>query len=184
MTKKLRARRLSRGDPAAERWLRGEWVGEIDFLPGAPPGGLDSRQLLWRDHADRIIAEYAEEHPGKRPPRWWEYTRPKPAPRQRVGGVGTAVYEHLMRSSGFPQLDCKIGIPAKWISRRDKDWLPFKGCPCCEAVDPADPPKFEAQAVYLQRLNLLLLGEAKRLRPADFEPELVFADQKDPEDSD
>ena len=39
------------------------------------------------------------------------------------------------------------------------------------AFDPADPPVFESQATFLKRHELLLPGEAKRLRRADYAPE-------------
>jgi hypothetical protein len=143
------------------------------FHAAAAPGELDERQKLWLAHGERFTADYADENPGKRPPRWWEYSRPSPEPRLRVGGVGTALYEHLMRTEGYPRLDYKIGIPAKWISRSDKQRMPFKGCGCCQAVDPSDPPRFESQAAYLRRLKLLLPDEERRLGPADFEPEVV-----------
>ena len=39
-------------------------------------------------------------------------------------------------------------------------------------VDEEDPPLFEAQASYLERLGLLLPGERRRLAKSDFEPEL------------
>ena len=41
------------------------------------------------------------------------------------------------------------------------------------AIDPTDPPRYEAQAAYLKRHKLLLPGEERRLAPADFEPEEV-----------
>jgi hypothetical protein len=36
-----------------------------------------------------------------------------------------------------------------------------------------DPPMFESEASYLQRLGLLLPGERKRLRRADFSPVVI-----------
>ncbi len=38
-----------------------------------------------------------------------------------------------------------------------------------QAIDPADPPRFESQAAYLRRHKLLLPGEEKRLTAADFD---------------
>ena len=40
-------------------------------------------------------------------------------------------------------------------------------------IDPADPPRYEAQATYLRRYGLLLRGEEKRLPPDAYEPEAV-----------
>jgi len=45
----------------------------------------------------------------------------------------------------------------------------FKGV----AIDPNNPPRFEAQAAYLKRLGLFLAGEERRLKKADFEAEAI-----------
>ena len=41
----------------------------------------------------------------------------------------------------------------------------FKGV----AIDPNDPPLYEAQATYLKRLGLFLVGEERRVKRADWE---------------
>ena len=52
------------------------------------------------------------------------------------------------------------------------------------AIDPEDPPRYESQATYLKRLDLLLPGELKRLTSADFEPELVMPEDDETEAAD
>ncbi len=42
-----------------------------------------------------------------------------------------------------------------------------------EEPDPADLPRYESEAAFLKRLELLLPGEERRLRPKDYEPEAV-----------
>ena len=42
----------------------------------------------------------------------------------------------------------------------------LKGVP----FDPKDPPTFESEAAYLDRLKLLAPGERRRIPAADFEP--------------
>lgn len=43
-------------------------------------------------------------------------------------------------------------------------------------VNLADPLRFESQAAYLERLGLVLPGKDKRLKPRDFEPEMIPID--------
>ena len=50
------------------------------------------------------------------------------------------------------------------------------------AIDPDDPPRYESEASYLQRLDLLLPGELERLTEADFEPELIGSEENDEAD--
>ena len=70
-----------------------------------------------------------------------------PEPRLRLGGIGTPQHEALNVVPVF-----SFGISAM------------------VDVDENDPPTFEAQATYLERHGLLLPGERKRLKKADFEP--------------
>ncbi len=52
------------------------------------------------------------------------------------------------------------------------------------AIDPGDPPRYESEASYLRRLGLLLPGESKRLRKADFDPEVVLPEDDDEDEAD
>ena len=145
-----------------------------------------------------LLAVWLEEHPGRRPQTWWRVDAPRqPAgrwpdcfwdgvleePRLRLGGAGTPAHEVLNYVPAYYS-----GIPYPWVTAWDVAWCtgtardiygelinpqaaedpePFPGV----AIDPTDPPRYEAQAAYLKRHKLLLRGEEKRLRPADFEPE-------------
>jgi hypothetical protein len=44
-------------------------------------------------------------------------------------------------------------------------------------ISATDPPRYESEASFLKRHKLLLPGEVRRLRHADFEPETVEADR-------
>ena len=152
--------------------------------------------------AGRVLAVWLEEHPGTRPRTWWRVDAPRqPAgrwpgcfwdgvleePRLRLGGIGTPAHEVLNYVPAYYS-----GIPYPWVTAWDVAWCtgtardihgelinpqaaddpePFLGV----AIDPTDPPRYEAQAAYLKRHKLLLRGEERRLRPADFEPEEVAA---------
>lgn len=136
---------------------------------------------------DQALAAYVADNPGRRPSWWWWSTltmemhglrdarydarhphaplvdlfprlfdmaerRPLYAePRKRLGGTGAPDWEDF---SYVPQFE--YGIPARLVD-----------------VDPKNPPRFESQAEYLRRRGLLLPGEERRLRPADFRPEKV-----------
>jgi hypothetical protein len=113
----------------------------------------------------------------------WYYDGKLLEPRKRLGGTGTPASDVL---AYVPTFSC--GLPVIWI----EPWMvryfsglavdirgehiggelrEFKGV----AIDPNDPPTFEAQATYLKRLGLFLAGEEKRLRKADWEAEAVLA---------
>lgn len=153
---------------------------------------------LWRTYGPYVLARWAVEKPGTRPSLWWKYDAPRmaegtypgwyfdgslPEPRRRLGGTGSAAHDVL---SYVPQFAC--GIPLCWITTEDVarytgkvkvrhghpvEWdypgKTFKGV----AIDPNDPPLYEAQATYLDRHGLLLPGEAERLTKADYEPTRV-----------
>jgi hypothetical protein len=154
---------------------------------------------LWRDNATWATETFAAKHPGRRPSAWWAYSAPRwsddgaegwsyhgtlPEPRQRLGGTGTPDYECLNVVPHF----C-LGLPTGWASVWEVSYyngrsLNIHGEPigtnfkdgdfAGRAIDVNDPPRFESQASYLKRHGLLLPGEAKRLKAADFEPELVL----------
>ena len=135
----------------------------------------------WQAVKDDIIATWIAEHPGTRPFAWWQYD--SPGPRSRVGGIGTPAHEVLAYVPAFNR-----GIPTKWVSRFDVEYYNGRakdihgnriGAEYTEghfpydAIDPADPPRFESEASYLRRLGLFLPGEEKRLTDADFQPEVI-----------
>jgi hypothetical protein len=143
---------------------------------------------LWAAHRDAILPVWVVERPGCRPRCWWRFTAPRmaagvwpgfwfdgqlPEPRRRLGGTGLACHECLANIPRF-----ELGLPVEWLDAAGhatfariarEDGQDFAGV----AVDACDPPRFEAQAAYLERHGLLLPGERKRLRRADFEPETV-----------
>jgi hypothetical protein len=166
----------------------------------------DEIREAWERHGEFILAAWVRKHPGTRPSYWWEFNAPRqpvgrfpgwyydgklPEPRRRLGGVGTPKHEVLAYVPRY-----EFGVPASWTNRwevklyggrvRGNDGKPlfkkgdFKGV----VPDGADPPVFESQANYLKRHNLLLPGEAPRLTPRDFEPEVlevyVFGEDENP----
>ena len=70
------------------------------------------------------------------------------------------------------EFDC--AVPDQFVTAEDVEWHrnegeDFSGKP----IDPDNPPTYESQASYLDRLNLLSPGERRRLRKKDFKPEIV-----------
>jgi len=124
------------------------------------------------------------EKPCTRPWCWWAYIAPKePVPgwdkhfntaqRKRLGGVGDPNFEHLNYGPNF-----SYGIPTGWVTEFDTQYyngkardvhgkiIPtnykagnFKGV----AIDPDDPPIYESEAAYLERLGLLTPTEKRYL---------------------
>jgi hypothetical protein len=151
---------------------------------------------LWQLHRETVLVEHVNEFPGTRPNCWWDYSAPRspvgtypgagydgelPEPRLRLGGTGTPAHEVLNYKPCF-----SFGIPTLWVSESDVDYYnrkglfahvarnpnsagPFKGV----AIDSDDPPLYESEASYLDRLGLFLHGEKKRLKKADYEPETM-----------
>ena len=94
-----------------------------------------ARRTAWFEHGDELLADYIRENPGKRPWAWWRYEAPEP--RRRLGGASTSSEEaphcpDWARGSSF-------GKPRVWAGD------------VCEE----NPPRFESEAVYLERLGLL-----------------------------
>jgi hypothetical protein len=146
------------------------------------------------------LPAWVADHPGRRPSCWWACSAPRSPigsypgcwydgklvlPRERLGGIGTPKYEVLAFMPEF-----YLGVPCHWVEgeevayynglaldvngkRIGTEYRPghFKGV----AIDPNDPPVYEAQATYLERYGLFLPGERRRLRKPDFEPESVAA---------
>ncbi len=157
---------------------------EIDWLhdgTGSPWIYFHQENLaeLWRTHEEAILAEHVAASPGTRPRRWWEWSAPEP--RRRLGGVGTPKSDVLAH---VPRFWC--GVPLDWVSRWEAAYyngraLDVHGRPILNGyreghfqgvpIDPDDPPMFESEAAYLDRHGLMLSGERRRLKPADFEPE-------------
>ena len=148
-----------------------DWVTQ---RPGRRP------RLWWHFTAPRISQAELEKHP-----RWtgaW-YVVQLCEPRLRLGGIGTPIYEVLNYVPEF-----EYGIPVHWVSEWEERYYSgrakdVRGNPIGSkfheghfegtAIDPADPPRFESQAAYLERHGLLFPNEKRRLKPMDFQPEAI-----------
>lgn len=102
-----------------------------------------SLEDLWREHRRALLMAWVEEYPGTRPSLWWRLDAPEP---------------HRAVVAGSGHIGC---CP------------PICGVPFFVDVNRAAPPVLEAEAAFLRRHNLLLSGEARRLRDADYEPEAI-----------
>jgi hypothetical protein len=158
--------------------------------------GKLSLEGLWPIHGREIVEGWAVEHPGTRPSCWWLWSAPRlpgvidhngkngyeraTVPRLRLGGIGDPGL-----SAG-----CHLGFPNGWITPWEVAYyngrtVNVKGEPIGtnyrdghftrRAPDPRDPPRYESQAAYLDRHELLLPGERERLTKADFAPEVFDA---------
>ena len=115
-------------------------------------------RVAWGRVRDEILAGWIEEWPGSRPLHWWRFESSEP--RRRVGGVGQPAHEVSAHVEAY-----EFGLPTMWVQQGDS----LRGVP----IDPEDPPRFESEATYLERLGLLLPGEFEPLTEADFEPETI-----------
>ncbi len=163
----------------ARAWLDGEDSGTFHFFATD-----DELAELWRLHGDEVVAEHVAASPGSRPAQWWERSAPRqpagshpglwydgklPLPRQRISGVGT---ECSARLAHVPRY--QFGIPVDWITEDLlRTYEKLKSPLNVLAVDPKNPPVFEAEATYLERHGLLIKGERARLTDKDFEPEAL-----------
>ena len=149
-------------------------------------------EAAWNEARDEILADWIADAPGSRPSAWWKYDAPRqplgtfdgcyydgklPAPRERLGGVGTPNFEVL---NYVPSYHC--GIPDSWVIRADVAYYQpdFEGV----VIDPSDPPRYESQASYLDRHGLFLPGEKKRVKKRDWQAELVLPDPDEAEADD
>jgi hypothetical protein len=165
--------------PAVRAFLeRGEWSSDLPFALH----GAGRQRELWRLCRDAVLPAWIAERPGTRPWAWWRFDAPEPA-RRRLGGTGTPAHEVLA-----VEPESAFGLPTRWITRWMVEYCAgravnvsgnpigqqYRGCPFPGvAIDPADPPRFESEAAYLNSRNLLTAAERAVLTNADFEPELV-----------
>lgn len=161
--------------------------------------GDDDRRAAWNEARGEILTEWIATAPGSRPSHWWKFDAPRqplgtfpgclhdgkvPEPRRRLGGVGTPENEVLAHVPTYT-----FGVPTCWVDQEQSDYYNGRakdvhgkpiGTSYSEgdfagvAIDPEDPPEFESEATYLDRLGLLLPGEKRRLRKADWESEVVM----------
>jgi len=159
-------------DQDFERWCF-NWLDDSE-----PPWRAKTGRQLWVENCDAVLEEWIPAHPGSRPSTWWRFAAP--APRQRVGGVGTPKSELLANA---PRFWC--GVPLDWVSRWEVEYYngratDIHGNPISTnhregefkeiAINPQNPPTYESQASFLDRYGLLLPGERRRICDADFRP--------------
>jgi hypothetical protein len=118
-----------------------------------------SGEALWADCGQQATVEWARLHPGTRPRPWWRYSAPEP--RQRLGGTGDLTKEAI----GLKSL-LVLGVPWQWLNDVDVGNRPEPVQPGLTqpspspirdvALDRDDPPMFESEPAYLDRLQLWL----------------------------
>jgi hypothetical protein len=161
------------------------------FTFGSPTVRPDECRDVWLAIRDELLPQWIKERPGTRPSWWflfdpecprvsaedikrhgwegWLFLEYTPDLRRRVGGTGDPDYLH---SAVSPDFDC--GVPTGFVTASDVEWHreegeEFAGVP----LDPKDPPAYESQATYLDRHDLLIPAERRRLGKKAFEPETV-----------
>ena len=193
----LRSGELPAKEDAPGGWFEAFLKARDSFAPRHANTGLRED---WAGVRDELMAEWIAERPGTRPHGWWLFEAPRwtgpfksrcaglewylglnAEPRRRLGGIGTPSHEVL---NVWPHY--AFGIPTSWVSPFDERYyndraLYVSGRPIGTgyrdfaglAPRADDPPRFEAQAAYLERHGLLTAAERRRL-PADaFEPECL-----------
>ncbi len=122
----------------------------------------------WKQCRDALLDAWIIKHPGTRPYAWWLYDAP--GTRLRVGGKGTASGHALAADDTH----CR-GIPRYWLTQEDIDFYQnFDDTPFnYVAYDEGDPPTYESEPAYLDRLGLLADGERKQLKPENFKQEIA-----------
>jgi hypothetical protein len=117
---------------------------------------------LWDRARGEVLAGWVKDHPGTRPGAWWTCE----APRQPMGNFQGCYY------------DAKLPEARKFISGSGcPAWMVMAHVPAYELGLPAqwagfeaeNPPKFESQACYLRRNNLLTPHELRVLGATAFE---------------
>jgi hypothetical protein len=145
--------------PEAEGWLHGGPVTTWNYFSKISP------REIWDLHCNRILHEHVESKPGTRPRLWWRWEAREM--RQRLGGVGTPLHECSAHAAAY-----EYGVPTYWKTSDDR-YLPT-GIP----ISASDPPIFESEATYLERLNLSLPGEQAGIRRIDWRPVQVRVRRK------
>ena len=148
-------------------------------------GGFFGTELcqLWAECRDEILSWWIKTNPGTRPTHWWRFDAPRwddpwpdrfyhgtfAIPRERIRGTGTPLFECLADVPTFDK-----GVPDGWLTSEELEYygsltVESTGEPA-EAFDPARPPTYEAEAVYLKRHGLLAKGEQRRIPAQGWEP--------------
>lgn len=167
--RKSRLRVVTDLSPAERALLYDEPVAGIEFYLLA--GNEAAVRALWRRQRDVVLAQWTREHPGTRPTLWWRFNAPEP--RRRLGGTGTAMHDCTATAPHFEK-----GVPTSFVSKFLVDYYNGRardvhGTPIVsgyadghfphEPYDPDDPPRFEPEADYLDRHDLLTALEREKL---------------------
>lgn len=166
-------------------------------------GNWDHLEKVWNACKSEIIRDWIKKTPCTRPWPWWEFDAPqepvkcwtdmdiKKAQRKRLEGVGSPDFEFLAYMPHF-----QLGIPTGFIDQFDVAYYNGKakdihgkrinsgfkkGDFKAVAYDKNNPPIFESEAVYLERLNLLTPIEKVFLteHPELMEPEIIEFENDD-----
>ncbi|MBI5618783.1 MAG: hypothetical protein HY943_21115 [Gammaproteobacteria bacterium] len=120
------------------------------FRPASEHG--ETIAAHWHAARDELLPEFVKQHPGRRPFAWWHCEAPEP--RLRVGGTGIPLHEACNWPAHYA-----FGIPRDWLMPGEAfaSLLARRGE--FRVVDLHDPPRFEGEGAYFERLGLLLPGE-------------------------
>ena len=170
------------------------------------------RQLAewWTALREPLVDGWIATYPGTRPFGWWVVDAPRwrredlperqrffadanvklPEPRRRLGGVGDPIFEHL---NFAPELS--FGVPVQFVHPDDVAYYngratkPLVGEPykdgdfSGQAIDPADPPRYESEAAYLKRHERFVDGECERLPGDAFDLTVVVDEECEDDDA-
>lgn len=115
-------------------------VDQFGFVVGQPDPDLAAVRIAWERLRDRLLGDYVDQFPGRRPHGWWLVDAP--APRRKMIAGPSRLYVDRRG----------------WLNR----W--WFGVPCVFGGDDFKTPVvFESQAVYLARYGLLLDSERRKL---------------------
>ena len=151
-------------------------------------GSRKKRLAAWQLNKEVILGEWIRKRPCSRPWAFWDLDIKEI--RRRVGGTGDLFNDW----EDYEPYECHLGIPSAWVTVWDVQSYnglaldihgkvipsPWKdGDFTRVAVDFDDPPCFESQAAYLDRLNLLTPTEKAYLKkhPELLKPEMIDFDE-------
>lgn len=197
-TRKAHERRAEISDAALYFATDGLWANPpengsvLDVLtfkyPGARP---DECREVWLAIRDELLTTWLKKFPGTRPSWWflfdphcpriseedirrhgwegWYFAKDLPDLRRRLGGIGDPAYEVFALVPSFDR-----AVPDHFVTVEDvrfhrMEGEEFRGKP----IDRTNPPQYESEASYLLRHNLLTQSEKRRLKPVDYEPEII-----------
>jgi hypothetical protein len=175
MPLKPRKTRITKQDipPTLRVYFESGFIGDTDEHDAAIFNLAGSDKKIdenWISCQNQILSDWISKNPCSRPWAFWRNAEP----RKRIGGIGTPSSDVLAIAPSFER-----GIPGHWVKPFDEKYYNgrfmdvdgkkvgsfssdgyFKG----KAIDPADPPRFESQASYLQRFGLLTAAERVHLK--------------------